>query len=149
MRPNLNLTKICCADPPFVGSPAADEQQLARVRRHFSDDDDSSREDNNGAEEMVFPLTYGRQGDQGILTRHKFDMREPEYVEDFEDYPTTQEDMDIMSAAAPEEKPFEEQMPDSDRLIFDRRERLDVKKPGPYWPFSDRSYYLNKVCKPY
>lgn len=142
-------------DPPFVGSPS--DEQLSRVRRHFSDRDteqlpdnlilaessgtDDTRDTSNreGAEEMVFPLTYGpyQGGDQEILSRHKFDMRPVE--EDF-DYPTSQEQYEMV-----DQQPFDEQLPDSDRLIFNRRERLDVKKPGPYWPFSDRSYYLNKI----
>merc|ERR550517_766579 len=93
--------------------------------------------------ELALPLTYpgpvDYNGDQEILSRHKFDTRP-----DFGDYQLLDQPM-VDSAADQEFQPYQEGPSNSDRLVFSRNERLDVKKPGPYWPLSDRSYFLNKL----
>ena len=142
---------------------ASEEEKLSRVRRNFDRRDLSEFDLDNeprfiladnigpeevgspdgGALELALPLTYpgpvDYNGDQEILSRHKFDTRP-----DFGDYQLLDQPM-MDSAADQDFQPYQEAPSDSDRLVFSRNERLDVKKPGPYWPLSDRSYFLNKV----
>merc|ERR1712025_1257207 len=37
-----------------------------------------------------------------------------------------------------------ELIPEEDDVVFDRRERMDVKKPGPFFEASPNNFYLDK-----
>jgi len=131
-----------------------DKEKLSRVRRHFDRHDLSDFEDqfilaenlrptsdDRGSLELALPLTYPTpidyNGEVELLSRHKFDTR-PDIVNyQLLDQPETEFQTEF--------QPFREAPTDSERLVFSRNERLDVKKPGPYWPLSDRSYFLNKI----
>ena len=38
-----------------------------------------------------------------------------------------------------------ELIPEEDDVVFDRRERMDVKKPGPFFEASPNNFYLDKL----
>ena len=40
-------------------------------------------------------------------------------------------------------------MTDEDDVVFDRRERMDVKKPGPFFEASPNNFYLDKLTYRY
>jgi len=158
--------------PSSVGSA---EDKLLRVRRHFPRIPGSSSEgdivlgegrgyfkgreedgrDEVGDQEMVFPVSYGGQGDMTeILSRHKFDEipNQSRGVESDED----QVVLDLSDNGSEDDNGFHDNPSSSSNmdgeesrpLLFNRRERLDVKKPGPYWPQMsgiDRALFENQV----
>lgn len=127
-----------------------------------SEDEDTSRSSESEGE-FVLPVNYpsSEGGDNEFLTRHKFDFQPSDVVDyndndgdgfssyddlyDVDDVITSPAVVHLSPPGVGGQLRRREDPSDSQKLVFNRNERLDVKKPGPYWPLSDKSYFLNQI----
>ena len=76
---------------------------------------------------------------------HKFIYSISDLDEDSNDYAEDSADRDSSEGLSGEDKPDNENSLGS--FTFNRKERLDVKKPGPFFRNSENNFFFNKVIR--
>lgn len=109
-------------------------------RNYIGDYENGDRTDIDYAEEPIIILN----DDGEILLENPEDLQEPEdYLDDPKEYSFGQaetfDDYDQNSDNSLE----------SNDVLFDRKERMDVKKPGPFFEASPNNFYLDKLIDRY
>ena len=80
-------------------------------------------------------------------TTFNLDADASDYImyEDSNDYEEASADSDSSEGLSGEDKPDNENSLGS--FTFNRKERLDVKKPGPFFRNSENNFFFNKVIR--